>query len=191
VDIPLFPDKSVSEDLTTIYDTSLFIDEFEAYFDQQIIGEIQKATDNKMGAAAYILISCAIDCLASFWRGRDSTGEIYKEFIDEFFDGYDANYLYKDLRCKLVHNYTVGENLIMCWGEANIHKRHTNEGKIIINLEQFLEDFRRAKSLYFARLRQDGDLQIKLANRWLEVGILSPICPDVAQQDTTDNCDDN
>jgi len=168
----------VSEDLTTIYDTSLFIDEFKAYFDQQVIGEIQKTIDSEMGAAAYILISCAIDCLASFWRGRDSTKEAYKDFVNEFFEGYDADYLYKDLRCKLVHNYTLGENLILCWGEANIHKSRTPEGKTVINLEQFFEDFKQAKNSYFDRLGLDSDLQTKLANRWHEVGILSPIHPD-------------
>ena len=155
MDIPLFPDKSVSEDQTTINDISLFIDEFEVYIDQQVIGEIQKAIENKMGAAAYILISCAIDCLSSFWCDEDSTGVIYMAFIDEFFSGYDADHLYKDLRCRLVHNYTLGENIIMCWGEASIHKSRTNKGETVINLEQFFEDFKKAKSLYFEQVRLD------------------------------------
>ncbi len=187
MDIPTFPNKSVSEDLTTINDISLFIDEFEAYVDQQIIAEIQKTIDNEMGAAAYILISCAIDCLASFWCGRDSKEKGYRDFIDKFFDGYDADYLYKDLRCRLVHNYTLGENLIMCWGEANIHKSLTAEGKTVINLEQFFVDFKQAKSLYFCQLRFDSDLQVKLANRWYEVGILSPIHPDSIRSGAKDN----
>jgi len=177
MDIPLFPDKSVSEDQTTIYDISLFIDEFEAYIDQQIIGDIQRTIEHKMGAAAYILISCAIDCLSSFLRDEDSTGVIYMAFIDEFFNGYDADNLYKDLRCRLVHNYTLGENIIMCWGEASIHKSRTDKGETVINLEQFFEDFKKAKSLYFERVRLDRQLQVNLANRWLEVGILSPIHP--------------
>jgi hypothetical protein len=179
MDISLFPDKSVSEDQNTIYDIFLFIDEFEAYIDQQVIGEIQKAIENEIGVAAYILISCAIDCLSSFWRGEDSTGAIYKAFIDEFFNCYDSDHLYKDLRCRLVHNYTLSENIIMCWGEANLHKSRTDKGKMIINLEQFFEDFIKAKSLYFKQVRLEKQLQLNLANRWRKFGILSPIRPSV------------
>lgn len=186
MDIPLFPNKSVSDDLT-IHNIQLFIDEFESYFEQQVIGEIQKAIDNGMGAAAYILISCAIDCLASFWHGKDSKEKIYKEFIDTFFVGYNANHLYKDLRCRLVHNYTLGEKLIMCWDEADIHKSRTDDGKVVINLEQFFEDFKQAKDSYFAQVRHDRDLQVKLANRWLDVGILSPICPDAVRDTVVDS----
>jgi hypothetical protein len=184
MDIPLFPNKSVSEDFTIIYDVPLFINEFESYIDQQVIGEIKKAIKNNMGAAAYILISCAIDCLASFWSNEDSTGSIYKAFIDEFFDGYNAEHLYKDLRCKLVHNYTLGENIIMCWGEASIHKSRTSKGDTIINLEQFFEDFEKAKNRYFERVRLDRQLQVNLANRWLSDGILSPIQPDTLTSET-------
>jgi hypothetical protein len=180
--IPLFPDKSVSEDQKTIYDISLFIDEFEAYIDKQIIGDIQRIIENKMGVAAYILISCAIDCLSSFWRDEDSTGVIYKAFIDEFFNGYDADNLYKHLRCRLVHNYTLDENIIICWGEASIHKSRTDKGETVINLEQFFEDFKKAKSIYFERLRLDRQLQVNLANRWLEFGILSPIHPSMLKR---------
>ncbi len=172
-----FPDKSIHLDGTI--DIPLFIDEFEVYFDAQVIGEIQKAIDNEMGAAAYILISCAIDCLASFWKGEDSCRKVYQGFVDEFFNGlYDGLELYRDLRCRLVHNYTVGEQLIVCWGEPDIHRSCTDTGEMILNLDQFFEEFKQAKRSYFAQVRFDSQSQEALLKRWENVGVLSPICPD-------------
>ena len=177
MEVPFFPDKSIQPDGTV--DFALFIDEFEAYFDDQIVGDIQMAITNEMGAVAYILISCAIDCLASYWRGQDSTGATYRGFVDEFFAGlYDGNDLYRDLRCRLVHNYTVGERIIVCWDEPDIHRSCTDSGEFILNLDQFFEEFQQAKRAYFAQVRSDPRLQEKAVGRWRKVGILSPICPD-------------
>ena len=177
MEVPLFPDKSIHADGTI--DVPLFIDEFEAYFDAQVVGEIQKAIDNKMGATAYILISCAIDCLASFWRGRDSSRTVYRDFVDEFFGGlYDGNELYRDLRCRLVHNYTLGERIIVCWDEPDIHRSCTDTGELILNLDQFFEEFKQVKRTYFAQVRSRPQLQEALLRRWTDRGILSPICPD-------------
>jgi hypothetical protein len=176
-EIPRLPDKSMSEDGAV--DITLFIDEFEAYFDAQVIGEIEKAIDNEMGPTAYILISCAIDCLASFWKGQDSSRTAYRDFVDEFFRGlYEGSELYRDLRCRLVHNYTVGERLIVCWGEADIHRSLTDSDEMILNLDQFFEEFKQAKEAYFAQVHSTSHLQQNLLKRWEVVGILSPICPD-------------
>lgn len=135
--------------------------------------------DNGMGATAYILISCAIDCLASFWKSRDSSRDVYRDFVDQFFgELYDGQDLYRDLRCRLVHNYTVGEKLIVCWDEPDIHRSCTDTGEMILNLDKFFDEFKQAKRSYFALVRSDPRLQEKLLKRWEDVGILSPICPD-------------
>ena len=182
MDIPQFPEKSVDQDFI-VHDMPLFIEEFEAYFNAQVVGEIQKAMEHELGAAAYILLSCAIDLLASLWQGRDTSAKIYKKFINKFFGNYDGASLYEDLRCGLVHNYTLGEKLIMCWGESDIHMTQTPEGQTVINLEQFFEDFQQAKNRYIAELRQDQQLQDNLSTRVLKVGMLYPIYPDTIRQE--------
>lgn len=100
-----------------------FIDEFEAYVDHRIVADIRKAIETDMPIPAYILISCGIDFLASFCAGEESTKIHYCSFIDRFFVGYNSEVLYRDLRSRLVHNYTVGGKLIICWDDVNFNSR--------------------------------------------------------------------
>jgi hypothetical protein len=82
-----FPDQSVN-DAGEIVDLQLWVDEFEKYFDERIVGEIRTTIEVGLQTAPYILISCAIDFLVTFWTGADSTGTNYSSFVNTFFDGY-------------------------------------------------------------------------------------------------------
>lgn len=171
-----FPGKSVNDD-GEIVDLQLWIDEFEKYFEDKVLSEIQISIEIGLQTAPYILISCAIDFLVTFWAGKESSKNHYKKFVEIYFDGYNGENLYKELRCRLVHNHTVGEKTIICWDEPDIH-RQTLQGEIfVLNLEQFYNDFLQAVNKYFSDLRTKPDLKNNHINRFHEMGVLDPIDP--------------
>ncbi len=99
------------------------------------ISETYRATknfeNNSSPLVAFILISTTIDFFAGFFAGISdlnnpgNAGLIYKNFLKRYMSGYDSKRLYKDLRCRLAHNFTIGSSY------ALIHKRHDLHGKII------------------------------------------------------------
>jgi len=172
-----FPDVSVNKE-GEIEDLQLWFDEFEMYFNGRILSEIKITIEVGLQTAPYILISCAIDFLVSFWAGEDSTRTHYRDFVNTYFDGYDGENLYTELRCRMVHNHTVGERVVICWDEPDIHNSGTNDGNIILNLDQFFADFVIAKNKYFSALRSESDLINKHITRFNEMGVLCSIDPD-------------
>jgi len=172
-----FPDQSVN-DAGKIVDLELWIDEFERYFDERIVDEIRTTIEVGLQTAPYILISCAIDFLVTFWAGADSARTRYRDFVNTFFDGYDGEDLYRELRCRMVHNHTVGERAIICWDEPDIHRCTINDGAVVLNLEQFFEDFIQAENRYFSALRVSSELLNNHIRRFNEMGVLCSIDPD-------------
>ncbi len=172
-----FPQQSVN-DAGQIVDLQLWVDEFERYFDDSILYEIRTTIQAGLHTAPYILISCAIDFLVTFWAGSESTPRRYKDFVNTFFSGYNGNLLYRELRCRMVHNLTVGDRTIVCWNEPDIHKRTTTDGTVVINLEQFFDDFIGAKNRYIAALRSTPDLLRKHIKRFNDIGVLARIDAD-------------
>jgi hypothetical protein len=61
--------------------------------------------------AAFILGSCFIDQMAAYRynHGTTSNEEHYKKFINEYLKEYNSFDLYNNLRCLIIHNYTLGE----------------------------------------------------------------------------------
>lgn len=172
-----FPDQSVNE-AGLIVDLDLWIDEFERYFEERIVSEIRSTIEAGLEMAPYILISCAIDFLTTFWVGGDSSGTRYQDFVATFFDGYDAENLYAEIRCRMVHNLTVGQRAIICWDEPDVHKCTTADGTVVLNLEQFFADFLGAKTRYFEALRASPDLVERQIRRFNELGVLCAIDAD-------------
>ena len=171
-----FPGHSVNG-AGEIVDLQLWIDEFEGYFDQRIVSEIRTTIEVGLQTAPYILISCAIDFLVTFWAGADSTRTHYRDFVDTFFTGYDGQNLYTELRCRMVHNHTVGEGAIICWDEPDLHRSTTGDGTVVLNLKQFFDDFVEAKNRYFAALRSSPDLLKNHIRRFNDMGVLCSIDP--------------
>jgi hypothetical protein len=176
-DLIQFPDQSVN-DAGEIVGPQLWVDEFETYFDERIVGEIRTTLEVGLQTAPYILISCAIDFLVTFWAGADSTRTRYRHFVNTYFAGYDGEDLYRELRCRMVHNHTVGERAIICWDEPDIHKCTTGDGTVVLNLEQFFDDFIQAKDKYFAALRSSPELLKNHIRRFSEMGVLCSVDPD-------------
>ncbi|HBG74938.1 MAG: hypothetical protein A2X25_07440 [Chloroflexi bacterium GWB2_49_20] len=172
-----FPDQSMN-DAGEIVDLQLWVDEFERFFNEKILSEIRTTIDNGLQTAPYILISCAIDFLVTFWTGTDSTRKSYPDFVNKYFDGYEGDILYKELRCRMVHNHTVGENAIICWDEPDLHKCTAGNKIIVLNSQQFFEDFILAKDRYIEELRTNHKLLENHIRRVNKMGVLSSINPD-------------
>ena len=151
-----------------------------------VISDIERASiKGEAKTAGFILISCAIDFLATLYKGTKSNGKVYSRFIDAFFedkDVYEGRELYRCLRCGLVHNYTIHDSkYILTHGHPHLHGQE-HEGKTILNLENFFEDLVKAKQKYLAVLKARQDLQENVKRRVSEVGVLGlvPFPPEVA-----------
>jgi hypothetical protein len=83
------------------------IDSFQTF----ALGDIEYNVNDKP-IAAFILCSCFIDQLAAFrYNQIDESAKYYNEFIKDYLPQYRALNLYVNLRCRLVHNYTVGKHI--------------------------------------------------------------------------------
>lgn len=118
--------------------------------------DIQKASNGGSKMGAFILASCFIDYLAGFRYGKKTQREDYMNFVREYFgDKYDPDNLYEDLRCKLVHNYSEGGSYTFTDNHPELHKKKINDGRILLNLEDFVSDIEIALNTYFDELKQD------------------------------------
>lgn len=79
-------------------------------FDNMAVGDIKRAYNGGAKVGAFILTLVAIDCLATWYKGRESNAQDYEAFICDFFPNkYKpmAAGMYKHLRSGLIHNYST------------------------------------------------------------------------------------
>ncbi len=153
-----------------------------------VISDIERASiKGEAKTAGFILISCAIDFLATLYAGKDSNGKIYARFIGRFFDKnlYDGDDLWRNLRNGVVHNYTIHKSkYVLTDGHPHRHGLpYDPDGeKTILNLENFFEDLVKAKQTFLALLEASPDLQENVKRRVSEVGVLGlvPFPPELA-----------
>lgn len=95
------------------------IEEIIEAFETFALGDIEHNVEKKP-IAAFILCSCLIDQLAAFRYNepKEKNRVLYKRFIDDYMSHYKPLNLYVNLRCKLVHNYTVGKHIQLTSDEA-------------------------------------------------------------------------
>lgn len=141
------------------------------------IGETFEATKYGQGGstplAAFILVSCAIDFLAgfmcgiaSFQPGRGESSKNYKAFVTRYLPQYDPEDIYNNIRCRLAHNYTIGQNVGLTHLNPRLHDPMGTRGRRIINFEDFCADFRAAADAYFDDLASDAGLQAAFLTRY-------------------------
>jgi hypothetical protein len=121
---------------------------------------------------AFILVSSAIDFMAGFLEGIDtfepsSSGKIYKRFVEKYMPQYNAKYVYRNIRCRLAHNYTIGDGVALIHLNSNAHDPLGSRGEKIINFENFYADFRIGVERYFIDLQKDKGLQKRFLRRSL------------------------
>jgi len=146
------------------------------------LGDI-KASYFRGGAAmaSFILGACFIDVMAGFryWtdeksaKGPGMAGRRFRCFVTEYLpERYDAETLWRDLRNHLVHSYTEGGTYSFTHEERD--GRHFEEwsGKIILNVEDFIEDLEQAYEKLAKDIREDSRIFFNAKERYEAIGLL-------------------
>ena len=134
--------------------------------------DVQRASNGGSKMGAFILGSCFIDCLAGFWVGRQSKGADYRRFVQEYLPSYNAQELYSDLRCKLVHNYSEGGSYLFVDNKHALHFKRAGDERLIINLEDFILELEQAMNHFFSDLDSNIGLQMNAIARFKSIGLL-------------------
>lgn len=107
--------------------------------------------DNAHPLVQYLLLVCALDASANYWCGRKSVGcasAIFKTFVELYLpEEYRkmAKVIFSDLRCSLVHNFALGNQIVLTAGNPNLQLLDSNGDSIqIVNLENFKGAVRQA-----------------------------------------------
>lgn len=143
-------------------------------FEQYAFGDIRHnvfGSEGKKDAkpiAAFILMSCLIDQMAAFRynHGKRENERYYKEFIALYLKKYVPYDLYTNLRCLLVHNYSIGEYLSI--SEDETIKGNTTPSNSF-TAKAFLSDLEKAFQLFKADLLAEGEARTNALLRYDEV----------------------
>jgi hypothetical protein len=100
-------------------------------------------------------------------NGTDSTGKTYEDFIGKYLSKYDKHNLFVDLRCLLVHNYSVGEKLALSRENCGLHLQKTTDGKTILAIQEFAADLEVGFNDFINDLSADIKTRIS-ATAWLK-----------------------
>ncbi len=159
-----------------------FKKQFRPHFDEWVIGPIKRLAPSNDALVAFILMSCAIDWLASFWWGEDTRNHVadaYRGFVDRYFlpqGRYDSDGLYGSLRNGLVHLFTIkGGRYALKHNQPALHLRPGKDDLIILNCEDFCSDLIAAKDRYFDEVETDHVLLDKAWERYERDGFLDVI----------------
>lgn len=129
--------------------------------------DIKRASAGGAKMGAFILASCFIDYLAGFYYGHKSKKEDYINFINKHLRRYDGGKIYYSVRNGLVHNYSVERDFIFSENrDDGPHLGKHKNGKIILNLDEFIKDIENAMNKYFNALEHDNNLKLKAINRF-------------------------
>ena len=129
--------------------------------------------------APFILLTCLIDFLGTLYAGKESTRDTFKAFVSDFIKqeyrgvGYDPGKLWTSLRNRLVHNYSLGD-YILVHNHPDLHLT-PHGGATILNQESFFQDVQQAADDYFARVAQETALQDKLSDRISKDGTIEDV----------------
>lgn len=129
---------------------------------------------------------CYIDMMGGFYGGKSTPNEkgdrdrftaFVRDFLQPLNAGYSPDYMYKHLRCGLVHSAAPHGGYVFTHKEKDIpHLAHVNKtGKshqIHFQLPSFINDLRKATEGYFKRLDQEAGLKDKAIKRQKGLGLL-------------------
>jgi len=134
--------------------------------------DIKRASAGQSKMGAFILASCFIEYMAGFIAGRETTNKDYRQFVKDYLPGlYDPEKLYRDLRCKLVHNYSEGGSYMFADAKPALHGQKVGT-KMVINLENFIDDLEAALRKVFTELDTDPGKQKKAEDRYDKIGLM-------------------
>jgi len=113
--------------------------------------------DQDVLLVTFLAASCFIDVLGGIMAGKRATGKTYRRFIKKYLTQYDTHNLYEDLRCALAHNYSVGRNYSLIRQNSAVHLKTTTESKIVINVEDFVNEVEAGFHQFVSDLRSDRE----------------------------------
>jgi hypothetical protein len=148
--------------------------------DIKIIGE----QDTLM--ASFILCSCFIDQLSGFRYNSTSVSSRYADFVNEYLPKYDGEKLYKDLRCKLVHNYSLGDSYVLIRNRKDLHLTPLGVSQFI-NIENFIEELESAFALYESDLNTKEDIRSKAVEFFEDIKIVGSSIHDLFSFEEAEN----
>lgn len=166
------------------YKLNWFKTGFRPQFDRGVTDRINRmlTPPNADPLTGFILMACAIDYLAGFWQGRETTGKDYIDFIDTYFPSgrYSASGLYGSLRNGLVHMFTIKNTAYnLTDGNSKLHLKLTKGGQIILNAEDFRDDIIAAKEKFFATVEASPQLLDNVVKRHADFGFIDELILDV------------
>jgi|GEM_PF-1404862 hypothetical protein len=119
------------------------------------------AASRKARMGGFILGSCLIDQMAWFCIDGDGLGNHYRKFITAYMPpGYVPEDMWESVRSALVHRYSVKGPYQFTHGRgAGEHFSKDANGRINLNLEDFVDDLGYAVRGFCNRLRTDTQVQ--------------------------------
>ena len=106
--------------------------------------------------SAFILCSCLIDQLASFAYDSEEYNETnYEKFISDYLPQYERRRLYRNLRCKIVHNYTLSPHLALAKDRPQIYSNSTYHDSSTLYLTEFISELEVAFNSFSTDLRNN------------------------------------
>jgi hypothetical protein len=131
---------------------------FDSY-ERFALGDVHLAIKGQSLLGGLVLAACFVDYMAMLHgivnRTHDKgIGYNYVAYVKAFMPGYDAEKLYKDFRCDLVHAYTgLGEYVYVDSQPRGHLQTDRSRNKIIMNVQTFVADVESA----FHRFRTSVD----------------------------------
>ena len=163
-------------------ETKLTCDQLVQLLDKYLYGwaymDIERASVHGTAKlAGFILGACFIDAMASFYAGVDrkaaktKSGDRFKDFVIKYLSQYNADDLWSDLRCGLAHSYAEGGTYVFTDNnKGGFHLNKTPHGKIVLNLEDFCADLRKAYNVFRNDLLSDRGIFLRAeydSNPWV------------------------
>src|SRR5204862_491217 len=90
----------------------------------------------------------------------------YTDFVKRYLSQYDSADVYSHIRCRLAHNYSVGESVALTHLRPELHDPLGTKGVKVINFENFFDDFQAGAISYFDNLATDLELREKFKKRF-------------------------
>ncbi len=136
------------------------IEEIITAFGTFALGDIEFNVSNGKPVSAFILSSCLIDQLAAFRYNEpeEKNSVIYKRFIIDYMPQYRPLNLYVNLRCKLVHNYTVGKHIRITSDEAPYENLGLGRNVNVLTAPMMYKELRAVFDKMTIELRDPGSI---------------------------------
>ena len=110
--------------------------------------------------AVFILGVCLIDQLAGFRFNSGATKARFMDFVKTYMPGYNAESLAEDLRNKLVHNYSIGNEAYVLSDELSgfhLQPIDPNSKSKVLDLSSFIADLEKAIEDYMGEIRSNPE----------------------------------